>query len=591
MKKLTILIDILTLMAGMFVVSCQREDLIVDTPEDNVSGIIVTVNAGIASDPGTKSEVAVENGKRVLKFTEGDKLYVYREISSSLALAGMLDMEGSPSADGKKADFTGTIKAYDNYLLETSYEFGPDPLVGTYATLVHKDRNAQAIYITVGSGPVLDFSKMSGADVETVMTSSLYVQGGYDNLTKSYTLTSYNPIFNCSFSGLAASTEYTLRTECEDDSQNIFISDPRKFTTDANGNGRLAFISYDSGNRKWKMVIKNSDETATIGEFGLGGDKTNITKKVYNVSRFWNGSAFCVITDLANITTNYTAQNGEVLTGTLGSNVKISIANNATVILHNVDINSGESFVSNHAGIECLGNANIILSGTNVVKSFKYDAAGIQAGGNGTTLTISGDGSLTVCSAYKYSGRYGAGIGGPVYGNCGDIIINGGTIIATSTFRSAAIGGGAWGNCGSITINGGNITANGGNWAGAIGAGQGEPGIEAQIIDDPEHPEYPGMPEMPAEPATCGVITITGGTVNANGGEYGAAIGTGEVGGCDGVIISGGTITATKGSGAVHSIGFGSMTGTLYTPIDFTITIDGVNVGYISTSPFTYPGP
>ena len=44
------------------------------------------------------------------------------------------------------------------------------------------------------------------------------------------------------------------------------------------------------------------------------------------------------VIDLSTITANYTAQDGETLTGTLGENVKISIADGATITIENVTI-------------------------------------------------------------------------------------------------------------------------------------------------------------------------------------------------------------------------------------------------------------
>ncbi len=69
------------LAAAMFA-ACTVEELPVDDPviEEPVTeptSIHVTVGAGIAADPATKSKVVMEDGARMLKFTTGDKLYVY----------------------------------------------------------------------------------------------------------------------------------------------------------------------------------------------------------------------------------------------------------------------------------------------------------------------------------------------------------------------------------------------------------------------------------------------------------------------------------------------------------------------------------
>ena len=158
--------------------------------------------------------------------------------------------------------------------------------------------------------------------------------------------------------------------------------------------------------------------------------------------------------DLSTVTTNVTAQNGDILTGTLTANVKISIADGATVILSHVTINGTNSDSYMWAGINCPGDATIILSGDNTVKGFYYSYPGIHIAEN-KTLTIQGNGSLTACS-----NGGGAGIGaGGFDGNpehpfipAGNIIIEGGTITATGGYGSAGIGGSRIGDCGTITI-------------------------------------------------------------------------------------------------------------------------------------------
>ena len=121
----------------------------------------------------------------------------------------------------------------------------------------------------------------------------------------------------------------------------------------------------------------------------------------------------------------------------------ITIPNGFTVRLSYVNI------LPNTAGIICPGNATIILDGTNNVTSVVHYPA-IQAGGNGTTLTIDGFGSLTATG-----GEFAAGIGSGYFGSCGDITITGGAITATGGVYAAGIGSGDSGSCGDITITNG----------------------------------------------------------------------------------------------------------------------------------------
>ena len=264
--------------------------------------------------------------------------------------------------------------------------------------------------------------------------------------------------------------------------------------------------------------------------------------------------------NLATLTDDYVAKDGDVLTGKLGSAHKISIADGATVTLHNVSINAdGANTSANYAGITCLGNATIKLEGTNIVKGFKDDYPGIQVGTTNKTLTIQGtdaDKLTASCNGIRSTGASGiggldevacgnivieggnitveapgAGIGGGSNTSCGDITIKGGIVNATRTSLMVGIGAGAAGTCGNITIEGGTVTATG-HFDGA--------GIGAATV------------------GTCGDITISGGTVVATGSTKAAGIGTGfHSSHCGNITITTGvtSVTATKGSNATYCIG------------------------------------
>ena len=172
------------------------------------------------------------------------------------------------------------------------------------------------------------------------------------------------------------------------------------------------------------------------------------------------------IVNLSSLTDDYVAQDGDILTGTLASNLKLKIAAGATVTLAGMTHHAGNYTNS----IECLGTANIILAAgtTNDLTRGSSDAfAGLflNNGNIDSKLTISGTGTLLASG-----GNACAGIGGINY--CDDIVINGGTIYATGGQFAPGIGaGGNSGQTGNITINGGNITATGGEGAAGIGAG------------------------------------------------------------------------------------------------------------------------
>ena len=227
--------------------------------------------------------------------------------------------------------------------------------------------------------------------------------------------------------------------------------------------------------------------------------------------------------NLARLNEDYVAQNGDILTGTLAGDYKISVnAAGATVTLRNATITGTNSESYSWAGITCENNTTLVIKGINNVTGFYEDYPGIQIA-SGNTLTIQGTGTLNASSNGGANG-WGAGIGGSDLVDCGNIVINSGTIYATGGKYMAGIGGGYQKSCGSITINGGDVTATGGE----LGAGIGGGGYSAN----------------------CGSITINDGDVTATGGEMGAGIGGGTYGSCGSITINGGTVTATGGNKA-----------------------------------------
>ena len=172
--------------------------------------------------------------------------------------------------------------------------------------------------------------------------------------------------------------------------------------------------------------------------------------------------------DLSTVNKSFEVEDGQVLTGTLGINCQIKIADGASITLNNAIINGSEELNQSleYAGLTCLGNATIILEGENTVKGF-YEGAGIFVP-KGATLTITGSGKLNA-----YGKTNACGIGGEFNKASGNIVIEGGTINATGGNYAPGIGGGKNQTSGNITIKGGTVTATGGNNAPGIGSGVG----------------------------------------------------------------------------------------------------------------------
>ena len=239
-------------------------------------------------------------------------------------------------------------------------------------------------------------------------------------------------------------------------------------------------VTFDPAEPTDKTVTwKSSDESvATVADgvvtFVAAGTAT-ITATATNGTSDTSDdkTADCtvkVMKNLANLTADYIAKNGDILTGTLAGNYKISIKAGATVTLYNVTINGSNNNIYQWAGINPEGDATIILEGANTVKGFWRNYPGIHSA-VGHTLTIKGTGSLNASS-----NGWGAGIGGGKGVSCGNIVIQSGTIVATGGINGAGIGSGkndGGSDCGDITISGGTITATGGNNAAGIGIANG----------------------------------------------------------------------------------------------------------------------
>ena len=186
------------------------------------------------------------------------------------------------------------------------------------------------------------------------------------------------------------------------------------------------------------------------------------------------------------------------------------------------------------------GTTNIELKGDNylqgqyggiVNETGATTSAGLEF--NATDLDGKKNGTLNINDAYNdgslhaVSGTWGAGIGGILGQDSGDIVINGGKVTgeAHNSSQGAGIGGGD-GGAGNVTINGGTVSG-----TGYVGAG-----IGGGVGGD-------------------GNVTINNGSVTAKGGNVGAGIGSGGNGGTSNVNITGGVIE--KAAGGMEGAGIG----------------------------------
>lgn len=239
------------------------------------------------------------------------------------------------------------------------------------------------------------------------------------------------------------------------------------------------------------------------------------------------------VVDVSLLTADYVAQNGDVLTGSLKADVVISVADGATITLKGCYI---QEKTYQHPVITCLGSAEIITSGSNILSGGPgYPSIYVP---EGSTLTLSGFGNLHVYGGDSDNSDIGgsAAIGGGSadgYQNCGNIVIKSGTVRAEGKAQCAAIGSSKGGNCGNITIDGGSVYATGGKNGAGIGGG------------------FQGK---------CKKINLNGGKIEATGGENYPAIGGGTEDECfcGNIKIYGGNISCYAGKNCKYALGFGT---------------------------------
>lgn len=189
--------------------------------------------------------------------------------------------------------------------------------------------------------------------------------------------------------------------------------------------------------------------------------------------------------------------------------------------------------------------ANVTLENVNIDVSSKSEAAITTQGQGDVTLNLSGNNSVQ-------SGEYHAGVH---KGNAGNLTVTtpeGGTgsLNATGGKGGAGIGGDSSGGKGNnITVSGGTIDAKGGEYSAGIGGGGNSSHKDASKITISG-----GNVTATGAGSAAGIgggnggsgtdIEITGGKVTATGGEQGAGIGGGNGGNGSRITVSGGEVNA-----------------------------------------------
>ena len=134
------------------------------------------------------------------------------------------------------------------------------------------------------------------------------------------------------------------------------------YTTSMTGEGDI-ILHAESNTERWAILLEQAEVgNATVTADGYFDGTCNVPEIANNT--YHTGvevSLESKTINLSEVTGPKTIKDGCTVTGTLGANVKISIAAGATVTLDGVTINGVNSEYCKWAGITCLGDATIIL--------------------------------------------------------------------------------------------------------------------------------------------------------------------------------------------------------------------------------------
>ena len=422
---------------GAIITGCSTDD---DSKSlDQPASKTVTLTTTISMDGSATTRALTEEG--VKTFDEGEQIAVIYTNTSSERVKAVSNalVAGDITNSGKTAKITVTLE---------------NPVAGSVnyiypAAMANSDGtpNLSALCMQDGTQPTLaaklDYAKGSGDMTESSGVFTLPGIALKNQLTicKFKVKNSGGTEITGNITGLTVSDGTNTYTVSRAAAEGPIYVAMQPVSSDKT----LSFVANDASNSYYKSVT----------------GKTLAANNQYPITVTMSTGT---TTNLSTLSADYVAGNGETLTGTLAASRKISIAAGATVILKNVDINYGTTLTASfYAGITCLGDATLIVSGTDYVKSFDDGYPGIFVP-SGSTLTITGSGTLYADGPKDD----GAGIGSgrdniEAYRACGNIVLQGGTIWATGGSGAAGIGSGATANyvapqtgtpssCGYITI-------------------------------------------------------------------------------------------------------------------------------------------
>ncbi len=438
---------------GAITIGCSSDDDNNTQSPQPVTPRVVTLTTTISLDASANTRALDGNGKKT--FAVGEQIaVVYTNTSSQRVKAVSKALEGSDiSNEGKDATITVTLT---------------DPVAGSVdyiypAAMAKSDGSINYSALSMQDGTLATLAR----DLDCAKGSGDMTLSGSEFTLPNVALK--NQLAICEFTiKKSADTEITssITGLTVSDGTNTYsvsrsaTAGPIYVVMQPVTDGKtISMVANDASNSYYKSV--SGKELVANNMYPI-----NVTMTQGNVI------------DLSKLTADCTAQNGDMLTGKLGNNYQVSIAAGATVTLNGASINYDSYPVLSgaFAGITCLGNATLIISGTDYVKGLNSGYPGIFVP-SGSTLTITGSGTLFALGHDNGAG-IGSGRSDTAVKDCGNIVIQGGTIWATGGSGAAGIGSGAGtsensSSCGSITIKSSvtHVYATAGTGAESIGNG------------------------------------------------------------------------------------------------------------------------
>ena len=540
---------------GAMTTGCTSLEIPEQTRNEEEKTVTLITTIALGGNPESKALSAAG----VKTFAAGEQVAViYEDENGNTQKAVSTALEAEDIHDeGKKADITVTLTdPAQNGTLRYIY-----PAAMAKATI--------ATDATIDDAGTIDFTNLDAQDGTLATLSGSLDLAVYDgNLTGEATLPASVTLTNQLTIG-----EFTIKNA--DGSLNITGTIASLTVSDGTNTytvtPKAPATNFGDGPIYVAMKHVTDDKTLT---FTIDNNATpkEVTGKALDAGKMYPVGLSGVATTDGNGALYYAAQNGDILSGNFINRAYVTVADGATVTLCDVVINAPSK--CDHAAIHCLGDANIVLAGS----EYNYLDAGSSSAypalfvPQGNTLTISGTAELRAYAQDGNSAGIGSGYnhdtGTPI--NCGTIVIAGGVIEARSGFGAAGIGSGNHSSCDGIQITGGIITnSEGGPHAAGIGSGA---------------------------DGSCGNIEISGGQVGGNyggwiyngaiGGEFAAGIGCGDGGTCGGITIGAGItfVTARKGDYVYNYIGIGLSGSCGTVTIDPSLTVEN-NGEYVYISP------